>query len=162
MTCGITVAPRIPTASRTLSEPSKPGMKPFATCAGSGSARKTCAANATTITPMNAAITASSRRKPRACSARIANAAALVIRAAGKRGMPKRMLRPIAAPMNSARSVAIAITSAWSQSATLVLRENRSRQTSGRFIPVAIPSFALIDWTTIPIRFAMRMTQSRR
>ena len=76
--------------------------------------------------------------------------------------MPKRMLRPIAAPMNSARSVAIAITSAWSQSATLVLRENRSRQTSGRFIPVAIPSFALIDWITIPIRFAVRMTQSNR
>ena len=53
--------------------------------------------------------------------------------------MPKRMLRPIAAPMNSARSVAIAITSAWSQSATLVLRENRSRQTSGRFMPGGDP-----------------------
>ena len=39
---------------------------------------------------------------------------------------------------------------------------SRSRQTSGRFIPVAIPSFALIDWITIPIRFAVRTTQSSR
>ena len=52
MTCGITVAPRIPTASRTLSVPSKPGTKPCATSAGSGSARKTWKAKATTITPM--------------------------------------------------------------------------------------------------------------
>ncbi len=92
----------------------------------------------------------------------MANAATLVISAAGKSGIPKRMFRPIAAPMNSARSVAIAITSAWSQSPTLVLCENRSRQTSGRFIPVAIPSFALIDWITIPIRLAMRITHRSR
>ena len=114
------------------------------------------------MTPMNTAITASRRRKPRACSARIANAAALVISAAGKSGMPNRMFSPIAAPMNSARSVAIAMISAWTQSRKLTRRGNRSRQTSGRFIPVAIPSFALRDWITIPMRFAMRITQSSR
>ena len=43
-----------------------------------------------------------------------------------------------------------------------VRRENRSRQTSGRFIPVAIPSLALIDWISIAIRFATRTTQSSR
>ena len=111
---------------------------------------------------MNPAITASSRRKPRAWSARIPNAAAPVISAAGKSGMPKRMLRPIAAPMNSARSVAIAITSAWSQRKNVTDRGNRSRHTSGRFMPVAIPIFALIDWTSIAIRFAARTTHSRR
>ena len=66
---------------------------PCATRAGSGSARKTCEANATTMTPMSAAITASSRRKPRAWSARIANAATPVISAAGKSGIPKRRLQ---------------------------------------------------------------------
>ena len=76
--------------------------------------------------------------------------------------MPKRRLRPIAAPMNSARSVAIAITSACSQSPTVVRREKRSRQTSGRFRPVAMPSLALIDWITIAIRFAASTTQSSR
>ena len=76
--------------------------------------------------------------------------------------MPKRMFSPIAAPMNSARSVAIAMISAWIQSSTVVARGKRSRHTSGRFIPVAIPSFALIDWITIAIRFAMRITHSSR
>jgi hypothetical protein len=76
--------------------------------------------------------------------------------------MPKRMFSPIAAPMNSARSVAMATISAWIQRRTLAARGNRSRQTSGRFIPVAIPSFALIDWITIPMRFAVRITQSSR
>ena len=41
MTCGITVAPRMPTASSTLSVPSKPGTKPPAMPDGDGSARKT-------------------------------------------------------------------------------------------------------------------------
>ena len=43
-----------------------------------------------------------------------------------------------------------------------VRRGKRSRQTSGRFMPVAIPSFALIDWISIAIRFAARTTQSSR
>ena len=62
--------------------------------------------------------------------------------------------------MNSARSVAMAIASACSQSANDVRRENRSRHTSGRLRPVAIPSFALIDWITIAMMFATRMTHS--
>ena len=37
--------------------------------------------------------------------------------------------------MNSARSVAIAITSAWSQSTNVTGRGKRSRHTSGRFMP---------------------------
>ena len=90
------------------------------------------------------------------------NAATPTSRAAGKSGRPVSRLMPIAAPTNSAMSVAIAISSAWTQSPNVARRENRSRQTSGRFIPVAIPSFALIDWISIAIRFATRTTQSRR
>ena len=64
----------------------------------------------------SAAITASSRRKPRPAAPRITNAATPVRRAAGKSGMPNSRLMPIAAPRNSAMSVAIAITSACTHS----------------------------------------------
>ncbi len=74
--------------------------------------------------------------------------------------MPSRRLKPIAAPRNSARSVAIAIPSAWTQSRKEVRREYRSRQTSGRFLPVAIPSFADSVWITIAIRFERTITQT--
>ena len=76
--------------------------------------------------------------------------------------MPKRRFSAIAAPMNSARSVAIAMTSACTQRRNETRRGNRSRQISGRFLPVAIPSFALIDWMSIAIRFALSTTQSSR
>ena len=66
--------------------------------------------------------------------------------------MPRRRLNPSAAPRNSARSVAIAITSAWIQRSTDVRREKLSRQTSGRFMPVAMPSFAESVWMSIAIR----------
>ena len=84
------------------------------------------------------------------------------MRADGNNGIPKSRLIAIAAPMNSARSVAIAITSACSQSRIETRRGKRSRQTSGRFRPVAIPSFALIDWMSIAIRFAPSTTHSSR
>ena len=60
--------------------------------------------------------------------------------------------------MNSARSVAIAITSACSHRPIVTGRGNCARHTSGRFMPVAMPSFALIVWISIAIRFAARMT----
>ena len=41
MTCGITVAPRIPVASRMLSVPAKPGTNPAAAPLASGAAWKT-------------------------------------------------------------------------------------------------------------------------
>jgi hypothetical protein len=74
--------------------------------------------------------------------------------------MPKRRLRPRAAPTISARSQAIATTSACSQRPTEVRREKRSRQSSARFLPVAMPSFADCAWTSIATRFAASTTQS--
>ena len=83
-----------------------------------------------------------------------------VMTAAGKSGMWSNSLIPSAAPRNSARSVAIAISSAWIQSPIEVRREKRSRQTSGRFRPVAIPSFADSVWISIAIRFDATITQT--
>ena len=61
--------------------------------------------------------------------------------------------------MNSARSVAIAISSAWIQRNALVRGANWSRQISARFRPVAIPSFAESVWINIAMAFATTITQ---
>ena len=76
--------------------------------------------------------------------------------------MPVSRWMPIAAPRNSARSVAIAITSACTQRKNDVRRENCSRQTSGRLRCVAIPSFADSVWISIASRFAATITQTSR
>ena len=113
----------------------------------------------TPITPTKAAITASKVRRPRRCNPRITKVQMPVMTAAGKSAIPKSRWNPSAAPRNSARSVAIAISSACTQRPRDVLRENWSRQTSGRLRPVAIPSFAESVWISIAIRFETRITQ---
>ena len=116
MTCGITVAPMIPVASRMLSVPEKPGTKRcLATSPAAGLAWKSSITKEATTTPTSAVIPASSRRKPICCRARIAKAPAPAISPAGKSGMPKSRLRPSAAPTTSAMSQAIATSSACSQ-----------------------------------------------
>ena len=80
--------------------------------------------------------------------------------AAGSSPMPVSSCRPIAAPRNSARSVAIAIASAWIHSAIVTRWGNSSRQTSARLRPVAIPSFAESVWISIAIRFEATITQT--
>ena len=107
-------------------------------------------------------MTASSRRNPFCCSARIANAPAPASSPAGNSGIPKSRLSPRAAPTTSAMSQAAATSSAWSQRPMEVRRENVSRQASARFLPVAIPSLADCVWTTIAIRFAASTTQRSR
>ncbi len=54
----------------------------------------------------------------------------------------------------------MAMSSAWIQRKIVTGRGKRSRHTSGRFRPVAMPSLALIDWMSIAIRFAERTTHS--
>ena len=90
----------------------------------------------------------------------MANATAAVSKPAGKSGMPNRRLRPTAAPTNSARSVAIAIASAWSQRPQETGRGKLSRQSSGRFLPLATPVFAERYCTSMAMRFARTMTQT--
>ena len=65
--------------------------------------------------PRKPAIASSNLRCPRVCSSRMAKATTAVIRPAANGGTPKSRLSAIAAPTNSARSVAIAIASACSQ-----------------------------------------------
>ena len=81
---------------------------------------------------------------------------------AANSGSPNSRCSPSAAPTSSARSVAVAITSARSQSAMVSRRGKRSRHTSARFLAVAIPSLALIDWISIAIRVATTITHTIR
>jgi hypothetical protein len=76
--------------------------------------------------------------------------------------MPNSRLRAMAAPTNSARSVAMAISSACTQSPNDTARGKRSRQSSGRLRPVAIPTLAERNWISMAIRFAARITHSSR
>ncbi len=62
--------------------------------------------------------------------------------------------------MNSARSVAIAMNSAWIQSPSVTGREKRAREISGRLRPVAIPSLADMDWMSMAITLDTSTTQS--
>ena len=79
---------------------------------------------------------------------------------ASSRG-PKSRYAPSAAPKNSAKSVAIALISAATQSNSTVGREKCVRQFAGRLCPVAMPSFADRYCTKIAIRFAHSSTHSR-
>ncbi len=68
----------------------------------------------------------------------------------------------MAAPTNSARSVAIAISSACTQRPIETGRGKCSRQSSARFLPVTMPTLADRYWISIAIRLAARITHSSR
>src|SRR5215208_4629808 len=114
------------------------------------------------MTPTIAVMTASSGLNPLRCNSSIPNAPTAVSRPAGKSGIPKSRFKASAAPMNSARSVAIAMTSAWTHSKNVTGRGKRARQTSGRFLPVAIPSLADIRWMRLAMRLETRITHNSR
>ena len=90
----------------------------------------------------------------------MAKATTAVISPAANGGTPKSRLSAIAAPTNSARSVAIAIASACSQSPNVTGLEKCSRHSSGRFLPVAMPVLADRYCTSIAIRLAATITHS--
>src|SRR5829696_9119149 len=103
----------------------------------------------------------SNRRYPRCSSASTPNATTAVISPAGNIGTPNSRCSPIAAPTNSARSVAIAMISACTHSPRDTGLRKCSRHSSGRSIPVAMPTFADRYCTSIAITFAATTTQAR-
>ena len=151
----------IETASRTDWLPANCGTNmPCTTPAVDGWLLSRLRPNANTITATKPVIAASRRRNPQTCKPRMMNAATPVSSAETHMDSPKTMCRPRAAPTNSARSVAIATASACSHSSTTPRNGSRSRQTSGRLRPVAMPSLALSDWMSMAIRLAASTTQS--
>ena len=77
-------------------------------------------------------------------------------------GTPNSRLSAIAAPTNSARSVAIAMISAWTHNPQVTGRGSASRASSGRLRPVATPTLADRYCTSIAIRFAAMITHTSR
>ena len=74
MTCGMTVAPRMPAASSTLSESANFGVtRPLSAAPPSGCACRIWNTKAATMMPTSTAMTASRWRTPRSSAARIAN-----------------------------------------------------------------------------------------
>ena len=81
---------------------------------------------------------------------------------ASQSGIPSSRLKPIAAPRNSARSVAMATISINAHIVQTAPGWNRSRQCSARFLPVAMPSLAERLWSSMAIRLLASTTQSSR
>ena len=77
-------------------------------------------------------------------------------------GMPKSRFSAIAPPITSARSVAMATSSACTHMSRDTGRGKVSRHISGRSRPVAMPSFAVRVWISIAMRFAATITHSSR
>ena len=161
MTCGITVAPTIDTASSAAPPGSRGMSAPSATAPAGGRLIRTSRQNATKTMPTSAVMAASIRRKPLTSIASTAKVARAASRADTHIDRPNTRCRPSAAPVNSARSVAIATASACSHRKTTSRRGSRSRQTSGRDSPVAMPSLADRVCTSIAIRLAPSTTQPR-
>ena len=132
---------------------------PAATAPGGGFDASSSMPNASTTTPTSPVITASSRRNPCTSMASTANVATPASSAETPIDTPNSKCSPSAAPVNSARSVAIATASACSHRPTTNRRGSRARHTSGSDCPVAMPSLADSVWMSIANRFAVSTTQ---
>ena len=103
-------------------------------------------------------------RKPRSDASLTpmsANEAIAASTAPAHSGSPNTRLKPMAAPMISAMSVAIIASSAAAQSIHTTGLERRSRQSCATPLPVAIPSLAATIWMRIAMRLASTITHSR-
>src|SRR5881398_449802 len=106
---------------------------------------------------MSVTTKASTRRKPRPCSARTMRTSNAVMRTPASSGKPKRSFKATAEPRTSARSQAAMAISQTTQRNRPVRREYCSRHAWARSHPVAIPSFAERACKNIAIRLLMAM-----
>ena len=115
------------------------------------------------ITSDSRAMMASSKRRyPRCSSERIPSATTAVTTPAGRRATPKTRLRPMAAPVNSATSVADATTSACNHRSTFHRAGKHSRARAGRLRCVPSPSLEVAYWTRMAMALAATTTHTRR
>ncbi len=107
-------------------------------------------------------IARSNGRCPRDCRPSSTKAITPVITPPVNSGIPNSRCRATAPPITSARSVAIATSSAWAHMNRFRHGVRCSRHSSGRFFPVASPSLAESDWMSIAIRLATTITHTSR
>jgi len=161
MACGMTVAPNMEAASRMLSLPSRRGMRPPATSAGSGGAMARPARKPMQMT-RSRPMTSPSNHWFFFWKMRRMMETAPMMSAPANRGRLKRSCRAMAPPMTSARSVAAAMSSAWAHMPRRARRERRSPMISGRERWVTRPSLAEWYWMNMAMRLATTSTHTRR
>ena len=164
MACGMIVAPRIDAASSTELASAKRGTRPPSTPAGSGGATNTPTVKPIAMIASRPMMTNSKVRGPRRdCSTSSTIETAPVMRPPQISGTPKSRLRATAPPMTSARSVAMATSSACSQYARRPQRLwMRPPSTSGRLRPVTMPSFAERYWMSQAMTLPSTTTHTSR
>ena len=161
--CGMTVAPSIAAASITLSVPSKRGMRPSAAAAGDGGSTTTLVRNPIAITANNPMMTRSNGRWPlRSCTSNSPIETSPVITPPTSNDRSNNRFNAMAPPTTSAKSVAIATSSACTQYPSRVEREERPRTASGNDMPVTTPNFADRYCTSPAITFAATMTHTSK
>ncbi len=118
----MTVAPMMPTATYSDSEPPRCGTRPLSEPCTDGPIFSVSYRKPRKMIPSSAVIASSKRRKPCVCKPRMAKAMKPVITPAHSSGTPNSRFSPSAAPTNSATSVDIAMTSACSHMTRLAER----------------------------------------
>ena len=77
-------------------------------------------------------------------------------------GSPNNRCNAIAPPISSARSVAMAMTSAWAKNRNRPASPIRSPSSCGSDLPVTMPSLADWYWMRTDIMFASASTHTSR
>ncbi len=163
MACGITVAPSIDAAINTVAVPLKRGIRPEATCTGFGGSMNRPAMKPNVITSSNAMIIFSNRRwvGPFWKISSTVDTAPMT-QPPTNSGRPNSSFSAIAPPITSARSVAMAITSACMKNMYRPASPKRSPRISGRLRPVTMPSLADWYWMSTLMQFASTSTHTSR
>ena len=163
MACGMTVAPSMEVAINTVAEPLKRGIRPAATAFGSGGAMNSPAMKPNVITSSNAMMSFSNMR----CVAPFWKISRIVettpiMHPPRNSGRPNSRLRAMAPPITSAKSVAMAMTSACIKNMNRPPSPMRSPRISGRLLPVTMPSLADWYWISTLMQLAITSTQTSR
>ena len=147
----------------TVADPLKRGIKPVATCVGFGGSMKRPAMKPSMITNSSAMIIFSKRR----CVGpfwKISNTVEIapIMQPPTNNGRPNSSFSAIAPPITSARSVAMAITSACMKNMNRLASPRRSPRISGRLRPVTMPSLADWYWMSTLMQLARTSTHTSR
>ena len=163
MACGITVAPKIEAAISTESVPLNRGIRPSATSVGFGGATNRPAMKPNVIT---SSITMMMRSNV-VCDLppwnhNITVETAPMTRPPRNIGRPKSRFSAMAPPITSAKSVAMAMTSACMKNMNRPASLIRSPSNSGRDLLVTIPSLADWYWMSTLMALASTSTHTSR
>jgi len=163
MAWGMTVAPSIEAATRRESAPRSRGMRPAAVCPQSGGETKRPPTKPMVMmTSKPTTMPSKVRWERRSWISSRPIETTPTMQPPASSGRPKSRWRAIAPPITSARSVAMATSSAWRKKAILLAGLIRGRRAWGRERPVTMPSLALWYWMSTAMALARTSTHTSR